>query len=323
MLCTSLLIATALSVPAIQSPPPDAQAKLASAERDTLNADLVLRGCDRLVVARVAKIQEFDRKPGSLGQATPPKIRIAELDTVIAPFGSMTERLLVRLPEGTTPPELGVWPLGHNLKFVNDDWDAFARAEKELHADPLWMPWSSNEAPWPTRSITGAQEVLVPGFAFGSPREREYETDARADKPPSRWIKLKDLEGALAEELRRVSPRTEASIVSTGPSPWHAEVQGNGNGVFNRDTAFAWNDRQRVAWDQALATFDFAMMPTRVGSSTGPCEAVLVLSRVTSAGRRTVRYYGKAPRNGLPDPWGPRFEGLWDALLDQLPKQSR
>jgi len=310
-----LLATCALTALLQTAPGPASPQQRVVVPRNIFDAKLLVGSCDRLVVARVREIQEFDREPGSLGQPTPPKIRIADLEVISAPFGSMSENLHVRLPEGATPAEVGVWPLGRNLLAADDDWNAFARIEKDLHADPLWMP-SSKYEPWSMRTTANDREVLVPGWML---KTRAEANSKLVDRFASRWITVGELEAALADELTRSAPRTEAEIVSMGPGNWQVMIQGNGQGTLNMRPAFRWSDEQRARWEQAVVKFEFASMPNRVGSSPAPCSPVLVLSRVTAAGRRSVHYSGDGPRDGAPDPWGLRFAGLWAELRALVP----
>jgi hypothetical protein len=325
MLCTLLLSLGASSAFAQDPSPPNT--KRAPVLSTQINADFLIRSCDRLVIARIGSVREFDRKPGTLGSLGTPKTRIAELDIVSAPFGSKTERVLVRIPEGTTPPELGAWPLGHNLLEGSDDWDGFARLKLRLHADPLWMPWPELEGPWPVRDSANGQEVCVPDRMFGQAQDSTF----AVIKPSPRWVAVRELESVLTAELSRITPRIEAEISTTGTGRWVVEVDGSGGGRLDSGTIFEphepqrfqWSDAQRAAWKEKLATCKFAAMPNQVGNSEYPCSSVLSLSWVTREGRHTSQYYGPASRDGVDADWGPRFLDLWGALRAQVPKEAK
>ena len=276
-----------------------AEVQVASAPR--IDVRILLQACDRLVLARVASVREFDHHAPSPGEAAPARIRIAQLEVLEAPFGSLSERLLVRVPEGTRLSEsVALWPLGENRLSIEDNWDDFERISNDLDPDRIWMPVPGLNGPWLVRG-SGAQREVQVGCAaiFTTDHELDPEQFA-AEESATEWIPLQQLEVALLFELDRIAPRVEAEIATNGPSGWSAFVDRDGTGVGPDGRSFRWNEEERMRWNEAFALTEFAQLPRRLGTSHGPDEALWVMSLVTRAGRKTVTLQQYTPAAAIP-----------------------
>lgn len=276
---------------------------------------VIVESCDRLVCARVKKIHEYEVVGGK------PTLRIAELDLMLAaqPFGSKGERVLVRLVDDGPPPDLAYWPLGRNLMRDARDGDILPGIEAALGTEQLWMPVARLSGPWPIEERSGTYAARVPATVIASKDKHPTDTE----KPVEwLWIPQGEVHRAVVAEVTRIEPRTEAAIFSTGPSNWELRIDGNGAGVVS-GVRFQWTEDQRAAWAKGLEAARFQVMPLSIGSSSGPCSAVTILSLVTSEGRRTVRSYGDIMKTEADRKWVPEFERLWSALSAAVPQETK
>jgi hypothetical protein len=295
--------------------PQRAEVQVASAR--PIDVRMLLQECDRLVLARIASVREFDHHSLSPGEAAPARIRIAQLELIEAPFGLLSERLLVRVPEGTRLPEsVALWPLGENRLSIEDNWDDFERISNDLNPDRIWMPVQGLDGPWPVRGSGAQREVQVSCTAiFITDHDLDPEPSA-AGESAAEWIPLQQLEGALRSELDRIAPRVEAYVASNGPSSWSAFVDRDGTGVGPDGSSFQWNEEQRVRWDQAIARVEFSTLPRWLGTSHGPDEPLSVMSLVTREGRKTVTLQQDDPVAAPPEEVEAlrRMRELWSLL---------
>lgn len=280
-----------------------------------VDARAILDDCDRLVLARVKRMREFKR---SAARPESSIVRVAELEVVDAPFGSVKEKVFVRLPEQGAPPDLALWPLGQDLRLCDADWDDLPRIEKELLPDALWFPSIPLQGPWPVYERKGARRVSIP-VVLVLPKSTE------AGGPPTKATMELDLEPvmtAVESELERTVPRIEASIATTGAGCWGVDIDAwkHGRLQCGSHASFEWNDAQRARWQAALDAARFSTLPAEIGASRTPCASIDVLSLVTREGRQTVRIMGSVVSTPEERAQLDRAQALWNALHELIPE---
>lgn len=280
-----------------------------------VDGQVIVSTCDRLVIARIKKVSEYDFVGGK------PSVRIAELDLMLSaqPFGSKWERVLVRLVDPGTPPELAYWPLERNVMLNERDWKVFPSIEPYLKTEQLWMPALGLNGPWPVQERDGSYKVHLPTSVI---KGRVAAEDDQPKPVAMEWIPQGEVHRAVVAELTGIEPRTEALNAGGGPTSWTTTIDGQGRGNVN-GVKFQWTKEQRDAWSAALDEAKFATMPPSIGASSGPCGNVQTLSIVTREGRRSVRCYGPVKIAAVDRQWVPGFEKLWNMLRTAVPTEPK
>lgn len=314
-----------LAVQARQEGRPHAE-HAARADRDSqLDARRLLDGCNRLVLARVARVHTFDappqdgaragNAPKAEGAAAP--LRYAELTVLDAPFGSMDERIVVRLAaEVKEPSGVLVWPLGPNLRFADEDWKHLDELERTKIPARVFGLAYGEPGPWPVRAAEGGDVVDLPARFVAGTTANESAKRSSATSEPTVAFQLASLTRAVRDELARSTPRVEARIHTNGPSSWRAVVERDELVLTHAAAHPAWSATERERWRALWSALEFDTLPARVGNSRGPDEALYVLAHVTERGRETVRaqWMGPAPSEPGERAAVERVRTFWDGF---------
>ncbi len=302
---------------ALQAPAsmPDASTPSAGARR-------IVAECDRVVVARVGAIREYELIAKTRGATAPTKLRVAELVVDEAWCGLLAEPIHVRVSLDWTPPEgTRVWGLEPARGIHPEEWEPVAAARGTNVPQELWQRRASLGSPWALRATGLRREIELPSGLADSLSAVLPARPTVFAAPARRWLDVESLRADLARALE-TSSALSAEVVSNGPRGcWSVRIDDDGRGVTSYGRTFRWTEAQRVQWREAIERSRFELMPGLVGVSTGPCLGSTSVTAVTRVGRRTVRSEGAGLKDETPAAREQlaRFHELWRVLDGLLP----
>ncbi len=297
--------------------------KATDSGRASAGARRIVAECDRVVLARVGTIREYELVAKSRVATDPTQLRVAELVVEEAWCGLPEEPIHVRVSLDWTPPEgIRVWGLEPARGIHLEDWKPVGAARETTVPHELWQRRASLGSPWPLRTTGAQREIeLPPGLAdsrsaMPSASSTMFATSTR------RWIDVEHMRADLACALE-TSSAVSAEVVSNGPRGcWTVQVDDEGRGVTSYGRTFRWSAAQRAQWREAVELSRIERMPGLVGISTGPCLGSTSLTAVTRNGRRMVRSEGVGLEDETPAAREQldRFHELWRVLDSLLPR---
>lgn len=273
----ALLLAFA---PVAEDPGPSAAARQIVAETD------------RIVVARVTSIVEYEPGPDARTRGDLQRIRVGRLAVEDVWFGDPHEPLFVRLSPSFVPsdatmvfglePARGIWI---------EEWRRVGAKRPEPGPTELWQFRTRPGFPWALSGEGSKLEVDIPStFRVGAHAAPTVGTKRRVDA-----------EGARADLLRAIDASSSVVVkhVSNGPGgPGEIRVDDVGAGRIASGATFRWTESDRARWRSALELAGFAQMPPAISASPGPCLSWTEVTAVTRTGRRTVRHHGGGTTDG-------------------------